>query len=416
MSAFLPVAGVSISILVLVAIGAVVGFLSGLLGVGGGVLLTPILMMIGIRPSIAAASGVNAIVATSSSGLAAHFRLGNVDLKLGSVLLFGGVAGASLGVLLIKLLRALGIAGFVITVTYIVVLGISGIYMFLDGLQRLRGGSVVSKSQSTSNVPGILRRLPFQMNFPCSGVRHSVLLPFSLCTLVGILTAIMGVGGGFLVVPLMTGLLGVPVRVAVGTSLFQILFTSADTTLMQAIENHTVDLVMALLLAVGSTVGAQIGARVSRFLRGEQLLILLAVLALAITTKMTLGVFMPPSNILDPAPSLSPHADRVLKERQPSGSGSVKNEEEPEPSLAKAPAPNASRRVDSSILASLSPVIISSTALKETYCLTRLDDLPLKPQRWRFDDFQQWMAKGVLRERLDVSAFSRGRECPSFCL
>ena len=397
MSAFLPVAGVSISILVLVAIGAVVGFLSGLLGVGGGVLLTPILMMIGIRPSVAAASGVNAIVATSSSGLAAHFRLGNVDLKLGSVLLFGGVAGASLGVLLIKLLRALGVAGFVITVTYIVVLGISGIYMFLDGLQRLRGGSVVSKSQSTSNVPGILRRLPFQMNFPCSGVRHSVLLPFSLCTLVGILTAIMGVGGGFLVVPLMTGLLGVPVRIAVGTSLFQILFTSADTTLLQAIENHTVDLVMALLLALGSTVGAQIGARVSRFLRGEQLLILLAVLALAITTKMTLGVFMPPSNILDPAPSLSPHADRVLKERQPSGSGSFKNEQVLKPSQAKAPSPNNGRTADSSFLVSFSPVIISSNALKETYCLARLDDLPLKPPRFRLDDFQQWMAKGVQR-------------------
>ncbi|MBZ5562501.1 MAG: sulfite exporter TauE/SafE family protein [Acidobacteriia bacterium] len=371
MSAFLPVAGVSISILVLVAIGAVVGFLSGLLGVGGGVLLTPILMMIGIRPSVAAASGVNAIVATSSSGLAAHFRLGNVDLKLGSVLLFGGVAGASMGVVLIKLLRALGVAGFVITVTYIVVLGISGIYMFLDGLRRLRGGSVVSKSQSTSRVPGFLRRLPFQMNFPCSGVRHSVLLPFSLCTLVGILTAIMGVGGGFLVVPLMTGLLGVPVRVAVGTSLFQILFTSADTTLLQAIENHTVDLVMALLLAVGSTVGAQIGARVSRFLRGEQLLILLAVLALAITAKMTFGIFTTPSNLLDPAPSPSPHADRVLTEEHPPGEGRVDSKACPKSWLTEAVEPD--------------------------------------------DGLLQEMAKGVLREGSEVSACLRGRECPSSC-
>ncbi len=415
MSAFLPVAGISISIFLLVAIGAVVGFLSGLLGVGGGVLLTPILMMIGIRPSVAAASGVNAIVATSSSGLAAHFRLGNVDLKLGSVLLFGGVAGASMGVLLIKLLRALGVAGFVITVTYIVVLGISGIYMFVDGLQRLKGGSVVTKSQSTSSVPGILRRLPFQMNFPCSGVRHSVLLPFSLCTLVGILTAIMGVGGGFLVVPLMTGLLGVPVRVAVGTSLFQILFTSADTTLMQAIENHTVDLVMALLLALGSTVGAQIGARVSRFLRGEQLLILLAILALAITGKMTLGIFMPPSNILDPAPSLSPHADRILKERQPQGSGSVKNDGLFVPPLAKAVDGSDCGTHEGRILASSSPVTYAFNALKEANWLRRLDDLSIKPHRSRLDVFGPWMAKGVLREGSDVSARLRGRECPSFC-
>ena len=251
MSAFLPVAGISVSILLLIAIGALVGFLSGLLGVGGGVLLTPILMMIGIRPSVAAASGVNAIVATSSSGLAAHFRLGNVDLKLGSVLLLGGVGGASLGVQIIKVLRALGIAGFVITVTYIVVLGGAGVYMLIEGIQTLRSGAIMPKSPDRVNISSFFRKLPLQMSFPSSGVRHSVLVPILLCTLVGILTAIMGVGGGFLIVPMMTGLLQVPVRVAVGTSLFQILFTSVDTTFLQAVENHTVDIEMALHVGAG---------------------------------------------------------------------------------------------------------------------------------------------------------------------
>jgi len=313
MSAFLPVAGISVSIFLLIAIGVLVGFLSGLLGVGGGVLLTPILMMIGIRPSVAAASGVNAIVATSSSGLAAHFRLGNVDLKLGSVLLLGGVGGASLGVLIIKVLRALGIAGFVITLTYIVVLGGAGVYMLIEGIRTLRGGAIMPRSSDRVDISSFLHKLPLQMSFPSSGVRHSVLLPILLCTLVGILTAIMGVGGGFLIVPMMTGLLQVPVRVAVGTSLFQILFTSVDTTFLQAVENHTVDIEMALMLGLGSAIGAQIGARVSRFLRGEQLMILLAILALSITLRMTYGIVMPPTNLLDPTPVLATHGERVSR-------------------------------------------------------------------------------------------------------
>jgi uncharacterized protein len=302
MSIFLPVAGISINLFLLVGAGSMVGFLSGLLGVGGGFLLTPILMMIGIPPTIAAASDSCQIIAASSSGVAAHFRLGNVDYKMGSILLLGGLLGSAIGVEVIKALRTLGNADLLITVTYIVVLGGVGGSMFIGSVRSLRRGTLAAKThRPIQKRRGLLSRLPFQMDFPHSRVRHSVFVPFALCTLVGILAAIMGVGGGFIMVPMMVYLLRMPPHVAVGTDLFQIMFTCAGVTFLQATRNHTVDLVLALLLAAGSTVGAQIGARVSRYLRGEQLLIVLALLALAVTFKMLVGLVLTPTNLLSPA-------------------------------------------------------------------------------------------------------------------
>ncbi len=301
MSIFLPVAGISINLFLLIGAGSLVGFLSGLLGVGGGFLLTPILMMIGIPPTVAAASDSAQIVAASSSGVAAHFRLGNVDYKMGSILLLGGLAGAAIGVQVIRVLRTLGNADFLITITYILVLGGVGGSMFLASMRSLRRGTMVTKSRRPVRKRSFLSRLPFQMDFPRSNVRHSVFVPFVLCAIVGILAAIMGVGGGFIMVPMMVYLLRMPPHVAVGTDLFQILFTCAGVTYMQATTNHTVDVVLALLLAAGSTVGAQIGARVSRFLRGEQLLILLALLALGVTVKMIVGIVTTPAHLLSPA-------------------------------------------------------------------------------------------------------------------
>ena len=299
MPVFLPVAGLSINALLLIGSGACVGFLSGLLGVGGGFLLTPILMLIGIPPTVAAASDTNAIVATSSSGVAAHFRLGNVDIKMGSVLLLGGLTGAAIGVEVIKILRVLGNADVLIKLTYIVVLGAVGGFMMIESLRNLRGKKPAPKAAGPVRTIPVLQRLPFQMEFPRSRVKHSVFVPFFLCALVGILAAIMGVGGGFLMVPMMVYLLRMPAHVAVGTDLFQILFTCAGVTLMQAMTNQTVDVVLALLLAAGSTIGAQIGAAVSRYLRGEQLLILLATLALGVVVKMGFGLVMAPSNLLE---------------------------------------------------------------------------------------------------------------------
>jgi uncharacterized protein len=298
MTIFLPVAGVSINIFVLIGAGALVGFMSGMFGVGGGFLLTPILMMIGIPPTVAAASDSCQIVGASASGAAAHFRLGNVDLKLGSILLLGGLAGAAVGVQIIKVLRRLGNADFVIVVTYVVVLGSIGTFMFVESLQSLRRGSMVARPRSAGSKRSLLSKLPMHMEFPRSGVQHSILVPFALCALVGVLAAIMGVGGGFIMVPMMVYLLRMPMHVAVGTDLFQILFTCAGVTFMQATSNHTVDIVLALLLMVGSTIGAQIGARVGKRLRGDQLKILLATIVLIVMVKMAVGLFVTPSNLL----------------------------------------------------------------------------------------------------------------------
>lgn len=299
MSVFLPVAGISVNLFTLIAAGGVVGFLSGLLGVGGGFLLTPLLIFMGIPPTVAAASDSCQIVAASSSGVAAHFRLGNVDYKMGGILLLGGLTGGRIGVEIIRWLRTLGNADVLITFAYIFVLGGVGGSMFVNCIQVMRGSVAVHHTRPARRT-NLLEKLPFQMEFARSRVRHSVFVPFFLCLLVGVLAAIMGVGGGFLMVPMMVYLLRIPPHVAVGTDLFQILFTCAGVTYMQATTNFTVDIVLALLLAAGSTIGAQIGAKVSRYLRGEQLLIILASLALGVTIKMIVGLITTPHFLLSP--------------------------------------------------------------------------------------------------------------------
>ncbi len=291
----LPIAGIDVNIWLAVAIGGVIGLLSGLLGVGGGFLLTPILMMIGVPPTVAAASGTNAIVATSSSGVAAHFRLHNVDLRMGTILLLGGLAGSGIGVRCVRLLRELGNADLVISLTYIVMLGLVGSYIIRDSVRKMRQGLISIPKGNRAHSRAFLSNLPIQVEFPHSGVRHSVFLPFGLCLIVGLLTAVMGVAGGFMLLPMMVYLLRMPAHVAVGTSLFQAMFTCAGATLMQAGTNHTVDLTLALLVALGSTICAQIGARLSRHLRGEQLMILLGILALGVMLKMVVGLVASPS-------------------------------------------------------------------------------------------------------------------------
>ncbi len=294
MRILLPIAGIGVHIWTVIGIGGIIGLLSGLLGIGGGFLMTPILMMVGVPPTVAAASGTNAIVATSSSGFAAHFRMRNVDIKMGVILLLGGLAGSGIGVHLVSILRKLGSADLVISLTYIVLLGLVGIFIVRDSLSKMRMGILARPKEAAPHRRSMLARLPWQMDFPHSGVRHSVLLPFTLCLLVGLLTAIMGVAGSFIIMPMMVYLLRMPAHVAVGTSLFQALFTCAGATVMQAGSNHIVDLVLALLVAVGSTVGAQVGARLSRFLRGEQLMILLGFLALGVMVKMAFDLVTPP--------------------------------------------------------------------------------------------------------------------------
>lgn len=301
---YLPIALASVNYLVVMGLGLVVGLLSGLFGVGGGFLMTPLLMMIGIPPTIAAATDANQIVAASASGAFSHWRLGNVDFKMGLFLLIGGFVGGAFGVQIIKILRATGGADFMIKMTYVVMLGLVGSFMFVESLNALKKNKKVSGTASSAKTKadkkpgGFFAALPMQTYFEKSGVSHSALVPIVLGAFVGILAAIMGVGGGFLMVPVMIYLLRMPMHVVVGTSLFQILFTCIEVTYLQAYSNHTVDFVLALLLLVGSVFGAQIGTVLGRKLHGDQLKILLSIIVLAVTVKIVLELVMEPAILL----------------------------------------------------------------------------------------------------------------------
>ncbi|MCB2182055.1 MAG: sulfite exporter TauE/SafE family protein [Desulfobulbaceae bacterium] len=299
---YLPIAGNSVNILAIFGLGGFVGLLSGIFGVGGGFLMTPLLIMFGIPATVAAASDSNQIVGASTSGTLAHWRLGNVDVKMGILLLIGGVLGGTVGVQIIKILRAMGNADFLISITYVLMLGGVGGYMFLESLQGLKKSKNVEEDETSKEAPAkkestyarMLKKLPLQSRFAKSGVEISMLIPLFLGVLVGVLAAIMGVGGGFIMVPIMVYLLRMPMHVVVGTSLFQILFTCVNVTIMQAKSNHTVDFVLAVLLLLGSTIGAQVGTKVGKKMKGDQLKILLASLVLIVCVKMLAGLLMTP--------------------------------------------------------------------------------------------------------------------------
>jgi len=297
---YLPIAGNSVNIFLIFVMGGFVGLLSGIFGVGGGFLMTPLLIMVGIPPTVAAASDSNQIVGASTSGTLAHYRLGNVDFKMGILLLIGGVLGGTLGVQLIKVLRQMGNADFLIQITYVLMLGFVGFYMFVESLQGLRGNNTAAAAVTTkeSAYARLVKLLPWQTRFEKSGIELSILMPLILGTFVGVLAAIMGVGGGFIMVPVMVYLLRMPMHVVVGTSLFQILFTCVNVTIMQANTNHTVDFVLALVLLIGSTLGAQFGAKISRRLKGDQLKIILASLVLLVMGKMLFGLLVKPNILL----------------------------------------------------------------------------------------------------------------------
>ncbi|MFH1216427.1 MAG: sulfite exporter TauE/SafE family protein [Pseudomonadota bacterium] len=295
---YLPIAGNSVNILTIFGLGGFVGLLSGIFGVGGGFLMTPLLIMFGIPATVAAASDSNQIVGASTSGTLAHWRLGNVDVKMGVLLLIGGILGGTVGVQIIKILRAMGNADFLISITYVLMLGGVGGYMFIESLQSMKKENAPAKVDAApkkqSSYALLLKKLPLQSRFEKSGAEISMLIPLFFGVLVGILAAIMGVGGGFIMVPVMVYLLRMPMHVVVGTSLFQILFTCVNVTIMQAKSNHTVDFILAVLLLLGSTIGAQVGTKVSKKLKGDQLKILLASLVLIVCVKMLAGLLLTP--------------------------------------------------------------------------------------------------------------------------
>lgn len=300
---YLPVALTSINVFFPALAGFAVGILSGLFGVGGGWLMTPLLMMMGINPVVAAATDANQIVAASASGCYAHWRRGNVDFKLGFHLLIGSFTGGLLGVQLVKILRAMGNADILIKLSYVVMLGIIGTLMFVESLSALRkkeGKKTQEEKTKPSRFKEKLRSLPLQTYYSKAQIHQSVITTISLGFVVGILAAIMGVGGGFLMVPVMVYLLEVPMHVVVGTSLFIVLFTCIEVTILQSVMNHAVDIILAILLLLGSTIGAQIGAIFGAKLKGEQLRIILACIVLLVTVKMVLDLTLPPSIFIAP--------------------------------------------------------------------------------------------------------------------
>ena len=295
---YLPIAEVSMHIGIIIGLGGGVGFLSGLFGVGGGFLMTPLLIFFGIPPAVAVSTEANQIVASSVSGVLAHMRRGNVDFKMGGILMAGGVIGSSLGVALFSFLQSIGQIDLVIQLPYLVFLGIIGSLMLTESVRTIvrsrKPGAVRGKLHQHNWLHG----LPLKMRFRRSKLYISAILPLALGAFVGILAAIMGVGGGFIMVPAMIYLLGMPTAVVVGTSLFQIIFVTANVTLLQSVQTQTVDFLLAGLLLFGAVIGAQFGSRASALLRGEQLRGLLALLVLAVCIKIGYDLVVRPEDLL----------------------------------------------------------------------------------------------------------------------
>ncbi|SMX31194.1 sulfite exporter TauE/SafE family protein [Actibacterium lipolyticum] len=296
MQIYLPIAEVSVNLFLLLGLGGLVGILSGMFGVGGGFLITPLLFFIGVPPAVAVATGANQIVASSVSGVLAHLRRKTVDLKMGTVLLIGGLMGSGVGIWIFNLLSKLGQVDLLVTLCYVVFLGIVGTLMLIESLralQRSKRKGVVPKRRHR----GWVDALPLKMKFRTSGLYISIIPPILVGASVGVLAAIMGVGGGFIMVPAMIYLLNMPTKVVVGTSLFQIIFVTGFTTLMHAVTNYTVDMALAAILILGGVVGAQIGTQIGLKLRAEQLRILLAVIVIAVCVKLALDLLLEPNEL-----------------------------------------------------------------------------------------------------------------------
>ena len=296
MNIYLPIAEVSVNAWLLLGIGGGVGLLSGLFGVGGGFLMTPLLILIGIPPAVAVATEANQIVASSFSGVLSHWRRRTVDYKMGLVLLAGGLVGSAIGVRIFAALRTLGQVELLVSLCYVVFLGSVGGLMLVESVQALRK-SRAGIARPPRRRHGWMHGLPFKMRFRASNLYISAVPPFLIGLLVGVLAAIMGVGGGFIMVPAMIYLLGMATTVVIGTSLFQIMFVTGATTLMHAIVNQTVDAVLAVLLLLGGVIGTQIGVRIGPRLRAEQLRILLALLVLAVCAKLAHDLVREPSEL-----------------------------------------------------------------------------------------------------------------------
>ncbi|MBL8806221.1 MAG: sulfite exporter TauE/SafE family protein [Rhodospirillales bacterium] len=292
---YLPMAETAIDGLLLVGIGSGVGLLSGLFGVGGGFLITPLLIFLGVPPAVAAATGANTVIASSASGALAHWQRGTLDVKMGLLLLAGGLAGSAASVRLFGILAAMGQIDLVVSLSYVLLLGGVGAMMFAESVRGFLPGA-------RKAAPAVPRapfgaNMPWKTAFPRSGVETSALSPVILGFIVGVMTGLMGVGGGFLLVPAMIYLLGMPTTTVVGTSLFQILFVSANVTFLQAWSHHTVDVVLAALLVAGGVVAAPYGAKLGARLGAARLRVLLALLVLTVAIGLGVGLVRQPADL-----------------------------------------------------------------------------------------------------------------------
>jgi len=295
---YLPIAEVSVNILVLFGMGGIVGILSGMFGVGGGFLMTPLLIFYGIPPIVAVATEANQIVASSISGAYAHWRRAAVDIKMGTILLIGGVIGSFIGIRLFVYLKNVGQIDLIISLSYVILLGIIGTITFIEGIR-----SIITQDESRYITKRNRERLwiytlPLRMRFKKSGLYISIIPPLIIGLFVGILASIMGIGGGFIMVPAMIYLLRMPTNVVIGTSLYQIIFVTSLVTILHAYENQTVDIMLALILMSGGVVGAQIGAALGHRLKAEQLRFMLGILILAVCIKILTSLVIEPQNLL----------------------------------------------------------------------------------------------------------------------
>jgi uncharacterized membrane protein YfcA len=297
MDIYLPIAEMSVNIIGILSLGIVTGIVSGMFGVGGGFLSTPFLIFIGVSPAIAVASSANQIIASSVSGFLAHHRRGNIDFRMGTLLLIGGMVGSSAGVWLFSLLKQSGQIDLVISLLYVTLLGTIGITMGIDSVRSIR-----QVQDQPMSAPFVQRfrwpsRLPLMTDFPRSKLRLSAVLPISIGFLGGILVSLLGIGGGFVMIPAMIYLLGMPTSVVIGTSLFQVIFITANVTFLQAVTTHTVDIILAVLLVTGSVVGAQMGTRMGARMPAANLRGMLSLIVLTIAFKLAYGLFSKPDDI-----------------------------------------------------------------------------------------------------------------------
>lgn len=298
MTLYLPIAEMSVSVIVFLALGMSVGFLSGLFGVGGGFLLMPLLTFLGIPSAVAVATSASHVVASSVSGAITHYRRGNVDIRMGLVMLMGGLTGTYLGVSAVKILRRLGYFDFTVALMYVIFLGVVGTVILVEGINASRrvrstGGTTARKS----GQHGWMEGLPLKMRFPRSKLYMSAVPPVIIGMFIGCLSAIMGIGGGFVIIPAMIYLLRMPTGLVIGTSLFQIVFVAALATVLHAVENKTVDVVLALILIVGGVIGAQFGTMIGEKLRGEHLRALLGAVILLVAARMAYELVVPPADL-----------------------------------------------------------------------------------------------------------------------